>query len=65
VRYPNVGILLWCSPAMTHSLDAGHRWLFEHADILHRDTSLDNLILRPTKVGRGSAELEMDLGVPE
>ena len=31
---------------MTHSLDAGHRWLFEHAGILHRDISLDNLMLR-------------------
>ena len=31
---------------MAHSLDAGHRWLFEHAGILHRDISLDNLMLR-------------------
>lgn len=31
---------------MTHSLNAGHRWLFEHAGILHRDISLDNLMLR-------------------
>jgi serine/threonine protein kinase len=31
---------------VTHRLDAGHRWLFEHAGILHRDISLDNLMLR-------------------
>ena len=30
---------------MTYSLDTGHRWLFEHASILHRDISLDNLML--------------------
>jgi hypothetical protein len=46
VRYSNISSHIQYSSAVTHRLDAGHRWLFEHADILYRDISLDNLMLR-------------------
>ena len=46
MRYSNVSSLIQYSSAVTHRLDAGHRWLFEHAGISHRDISLDNLMLR-------------------
>ena len=46
MTYSNVSSLIQYSSAVTHRLDAGYRWLFEHANILHHDISLDNLMLR-------------------
>jgi serine/threonine protein kinase len=48
---------------MTHCLDAGHRWLFEHAGILHRDISLDNLMLRRERDKVYGILNDMDLAV--
>ena len=46
MRYSNISSHIQYSSAVTHRLDAGHRWLFEHARILYRNISLDNLMLR-------------------
>jgi len=63
VRYSNVSICIQYSSVVTHCLDAGHTWLFEHTGILHRDISLDNLMLR--KEGRKVYGVlnDMDLAV--
>ena len=59
----NVGIRIRCSPAMIHFLDAGHRWLFEHAGILHRDINLDSMMLRREGHNVYGVLNDMDLAV--
>lgn len=45
MKYSSVGIYLY-RIATAHSLFPGYRWLHEHSKILHRDISLNNLMLR-------------------
>jgi serine/threonine protein kinase len=63
VKYSSVGINFQYHVATAHGLVPGYRWLYEVPKILHRDISLNNLMLRKEDGNIYAVLNDLDLAV--
>jgi serine/threonine protein kinase len=65
VKYSSVGINFQYHVATAHGLVPGYRWLYEVPKILHRDISLNNLMLRKEDGNAYAVLNDLDLAINE